>query len=175
MSPAGDHETIQWNNTRERGRNTGVGNATDCRTWGNKSQEHKPYYSSRISHRLEGTIRIRFKNINRFPTDKQEVKYDILQAECLEYGHDFDIQSLLETNRRWNILPTDKRLKELMKGWQEKPSYQIAQLQDNDKNVDQYGRVARACNKHLTSCKWKLGSDPLGRWTWVTFWGKKEG
>ena len=75
----------------------------------------------------EGVLRFGFKNINGFPDPtRHPVKYDTLHAESGEHGFGFDIQSFIETNKRWNKVHHSQHLRELTKGWWQKPTYQMA-------------------------------------------------
>ena len=131
-----------------------------------RNQEHtvtKDILGADILYKPDNVLRIGFKNINRFlnPATNQ-VKYDVLQAESGEHGFQFDLQSYIETNRRWNRVDPLQHLCELTKGWWERPSYQLGWLRDNDSAQSQYGGIATIATKHLTSCRFKHGVDKIG-------------
>ena len=58
---------------------------------------------------MEQTIRIGVKNIHSFPDRGDHVKFDELQEESAEHGHGYNIQSYVETKKRLNVLPLDKK------------------------------------------------------------------
>ena len=134
----------------------------------------KDIFGANIHNKQDNVIRLGFKNIHGFPNPHtQQVKYDVLQAESSEHGFNFDIQSYLETNKRWNRVHHSQHLKELTKGWWEKPSIQMAWLKDKETSTIQYGGVPTITNKYTTSCRFKHGADEMGRWTWTTLRGKQ--
>ena len=129
----------------------------------------KQIYRADISNQPDNVIRLGVKNVHGFPDRGDHVKFDALQEESVEHGHGYNIQSFMETNKRWNILALEKKLPELTKEWWEKASYQLAWLRDDDAYHQQYGGVATVIDKILRSCKYKSGNDKMGRWTWLTF------
>ena len=129
----------------------------------------KQIYGADINNQPDNVIRIGVKNVHGFPERGDHVKFDAMQEESAEHGHRYNIQSFVETNKRWNVMPLDKKLPELTKEWWEKASYQLAWLRDDDTYHQQYGGVATVINKILTSCKYKSGNNQIGRWTWSTF------
>ena len=75
-------------------------------------------FGGNIQTRPEGVIRIGFRNNNGFPNEaKDPEKYDTLRAESGENGFGFDIQSFVDVNRRWNVLPHNKQFRALTQGW----------------------------------------------------------
>jgi len=131
-------------------------------------------FGADITRKPENVLRIGCKNIHGFPHPRsQQVKYDVLRSESSENGFQFDLQSLLETNKRWNKVHHTEQIRELTKGWWEKPSYQLSWLRDHDDESFQFGGVATITSKYITSCRFKHGEDIMGRWTWVTLRGKR--
>ena len=96
------------------------------KTTKNNQNSDKQIYRADINNRVDNVIRLGVKNIHGFPDRGDHVKFDALQEESAEYGHGYNIQSFVETNKRWNVLPLDKKLPELTKDWWEKVSYQLA-------------------------------------------------
>ena len=132
------------------------------------------FFGADIKHKPHNAIRIGFKNINGFPNPHtHQVKYDTLRAESSEHGMQFDLQSYIETNKRWNKVHPSQHIKELTKGWWEKPSYQLAWLKDHDQSPAQYGGIATITSKQITSCRFSHDVDKMGRWTWTTLRGKR--
>ena len=131
-------------------------------------------FGADINTKPENVIRIGCKNIHGFPhPHSQPVKYDTLREESGEYGFSFDLQSFVETNRRWNKVHHTQQLRELTKGWWDRPSFQLSWLRDSETDPMQFGGVATITNKYITSCKFKQAADPMGRWTWTTLRGKR--
>ena len=132
------------------------------------------FFGGNIQIRPEGVIRIGFRNINGFPNEANDPeKYDALRAESGENGFDFDIQSFVEVNRRWNVLPSNKQFRVLTQGWWDRAWQTLAWLRNDDMSPYQYGRIATILNRYLTSTKFENGEDEMGRWTWVTLLGKE--
>ena len=72
-------------------------------------KQHMATFGGNLSHKPNNAIRIGYQNIHGFLDPTNAMKYDTLGQECGEYGHQFDLQSFGEVNRRWNILPQDKQ------------------------------------------------------------------
>ena len=137
-------------------------------------QNKQDLFGARIDKKPSNVIRIGFKNIHGFPSPTtQQVKYDVLQAESSEHGFNFDLQSYIETNKRWNRVHHSQHIRGLTKGWWEKPCFQLAWLKDTKETTIQFGGIATITNKYITSCRFSHGEDDMGRWTWSTLRGKK--
>ena len=123
-STAGRYRRVAKQQKMEQTRNETLANRQttlfDNRTWGHQMQtepkqtnknnqnSNKQIYRADISNQQDNVIRLGVKNVHGFPDRGDHVKFDALQEESAEHGHGYNIQSFVQTNKRWNILPLDK-------------------------------------------------------------------
>ena len=140
----------------------------------NSIERERDIVGKNIYDKPDNTIRLGFKNIHRFPSPHtQQVKYYVLQSESGKCGFQFDLQSFIETYKRWNKVYHSQHFKELTKVCWEKPTYQLAWLKDTEESTIKFGGVATVTTTYTTSCRFKHGVDDMGRWTWTTLREKK--
>ena len=78
---------------------------------------------------------------------------------------EFDIQSFIEVNRRWNRVEEGKRFKDATKGWWNRASTMLSWLDNGGQGEFQYGGVATIMLHKWTSSWIEHKEDIMGRWT----------
>ena len=116
-------------------------------------------------------------NINSFPTERNGIekgKYDLLKQTIAE--SEADIVGISELGKNENNIPYYSRLSNVIKTWVENGAATAACNKRNNLSSYEPGGVLMMTKDKSTAHTIKRGIDDrnLGRWTWVTFKGKRK-